>query len=53
MCIRDSLVLALGVPAAAVSLFAERWGHALSVGTHKRAFEALLLVVAVKLLVAP
>ena len=47
------LVLALGVPAAAVSLLAERWGHALSVGTHKRAFEAFLLLVAVKLLVAP
>jgi uncharacterized membrane protein YfcA len=46
------LVLVLGVPAAAVSLVAERWGNALSVATHKRAFEVFLLVVAVKLVVA-
>jgi len=47
------LVLVLGVPAAAVSLLAERWGNALSVGTHKRAFEVLLLVVALKILLVP
>jgi hypothetical protein len=47
------LVLVLGVPAAAVSLLAERWGNALSAGTHKRAFEALLLLVALKILLVP
>lgn len=47
------LVLVLGVPAAAASLLAERWGNALSVATHKRAFEAFLLMVAVKLLAVP
>jgi len=47
------LVLVLGVPAAAVSSLAERWGNALSTGTHKRAFEALLLVMALKFLLVP
>lgn len=45
------LVVALGVPAAALSLIAERWGGRLSARVHKRAFECLLLVVALRILV--
>ena len=47
------LLIALGVPAAVLSSMAERWGRRLSVSVHKRAFECLLLVVALRILVAP
>lgn len=44
------LLLALGVPAALLSLVAERWGARLPLRVHKRAFECLLLVVAARIL---
>lgn len=43
------MVVALGIPAAVLSLLTERWGGMLSAGVHKRAFECLLLVVAVRI----
>lgn len=47
------LLLALGVPAAALSLAAERWGARLSLRVHKRAFECFLLVAALRILLNP
>lgn len=47
------MLIALGVPAAALSLVAERWGARLSSRVHKRAFECLLLVVALRILLNP
>jgi uncharacterized membrane protein YfcA len=46
------LLAALGVPAALLSLAAERWGARLSPRVHKRAFECLLLVVALRILLS-
>ena len=44
------LLVALGVPAAALSVVAERWGARLPARVHKRAFECLLLVIALRIL---
>jgi uncharacterized membrane protein YfcA len=44
------MLLVLGVPAALLSLVGERWGARLPSRVHKRAFECLLLVVALRIL---
>jgi uncharacterized membrane protein YfcA len=47
------MLLLMGVPAALLSAVAERWGARLPSRVHKRAFECLLLVVAVRILLNP
>jgi uncharacterized membrane protein YfcA len=44
------MLVALGVPAALLALVGERWGARLPSRVHKRAFELLLLVVALRIL---
>lgn len=44
------MLVALGVPAALLAMVAERWGARLSSRVHKRAFELLLLVIALRIL---
>ena len=44
------MLVVLGVPAALLALVGERWGARLPSRVHKRAFECLLLVVALRIL---